>query len=568
MPIIQRYSNIKKGGVVFTGNTLGLSKKSDVNEPGLLGSIGAFISLNNALQVDGFPLGTTLDYTLNGSSATLNLPANSNILYAELVWGGLYKSSVKNISSVINNNVVFTTPNQTLEIAADVSTAQNFLIPTVGKTVLGFYVRSANVTSLVSAGLNGVYSLEQVPALIEAIDNTTEETNHAGWTLAVVYENQSSPLRNLTLWCGGSVVSPNSGSTDITLSGFLTPETLPITGKLFVSSQEGDAVISGDQMLFGKDVASLTPLSGQNNPINNFFASQINDVDGILDTGGTFGLRNASATSGKNTLACRQGWDITAIDVSNLLANSQNTAAVRFTTTGDLYVPNCFALQVDSDGANIVAVKSVNKTYANINEEIKYTITLTNSGNIDAKNVVVNDLLPNFTVLVPNSIAIDGVPYLGTLPVTIASLSAGKTINITFNVVATEIPATNPIFNIAKVNYDFYPFTGYKVSTDTNSNYARCYIIYKDVSIVKSVDKAFANKNEQLLYTSVITNVSSLPITDVLFTDGVPANTTFVSNSVTIDGNSFPLLDPNLGFSLANMMPGEKKTITFLVTIN
>ncbi len=67
MPFIQRYSDVKKGGIVFTGNTLGLSKAANQNAPGTEGSIGAFTSLNTALQVGTFPAGTTLDYTQNGS---------------------------------------------------------------------------------------------------------------------------------------------------------------------------------------------------------------------------------------------------------------------------------------------------------------------------------------------------------------------------------------------------------------------------------------------------------------------------------------------------------------------
>lgn len=85
MPFIQRYSDVKKGGIAFTGNTLGLSKAPNQNAPGTEGSIGAFTSLNAALQVGTFPAGTTLSYLQNGSRATLNLPAGSVILYAELV---------------------------------------------------------------------------------------------------------------------------------------------------------------------------------------------------------------------------------------------------------------------------------------------------------------------------------------------------------------------------------------------------------------------------------------------------------------------------------------------------
>lgn len=60
MPFVNRYSDVKKGGIVFCGNTLGLSKASNQNAPGTEGSIGAFVSLNNALQVGTFPRSTIL----------------------------------------------------------------------------------------------------------------------------------------------------------------------------------------------------------------------------------------------------------------------------------------------------------------------------------------------------------------------------------------------------------------------------------------------------------------------------------------------------------------------------
>lgn len=56
---------MKKGGIVFTGNTLGLSKASNQNAPGTLGSIGAFTSLNTALQVGTFPAGSV---KINGAA--------------------------------------------------------------------------------------------------------------------------------------------------------------------------------------------------------------------------------------------------------------------------------------------------------------------------------------------------------------------------------------------------------------------------------------------------------------------------------------------------------------------
>ncbi len=269
-------------------------------------------------KVNDFPFGTTLNYALNSSSAELNLPVGSTVLYAELVWGGLFRSTANNISGLIDNDITFTTPSGSQSISPDPVTAQTFSI-NVNNITLGFYTRSANVTSILQSSGNGTYTVGAVPALIEALDNRTDDTNHAGWTLAVVYANPTLQFRSLNLWVGGEVVSPSSGTTTINLSGFQTPDEPTPNAKLFVSAQEGDVVLTGDQMLFGENGINFTNLSGPNNPQNNFFCSQINDSNGTLDTSGTFGTRNANPASGTNTSACRQGYDITAVDLTGII---------------------------------------------------------------------------------------------------------------------------------------------------------------------------------------------------------------------------------------------------------
>lgn len=567
MPFLQRYSDVKKGGITFSGNTLGLSKASNQNAPGTEGSIGAFISLNNALQVGTFPAGTTLDYTQNGSRANLSLPAGSAVLYAELIWGGLFRSTVNNISALTNNSVTFTTPQGVFTVAPDPATAQNFNIP-VDNITIGFYVRTANVTSLVQAALSGSYAVQGVPALIEALDSRTSETNHAGWTLAVVYENSAYPLRSLTLWSGGTVVSPQAGSTTITVSNFLTPEVLPVSGRIFVSAQEGDAVLTGDQMLFGRTVADLSNLSGPNNPQTNFFASQINNDNGTLDTSGTFGTRNANPAAGTNTSACRQGWDVTSVDVSNQLDVSQSSAVIRFTSSGDLYVPNALALQVDSKGADIEISKAADKTYADIGEEITYTLNLENTGTVSALNVTLNDMLPPETSLVAGSVTVDGIPYAGNLPVIIPTIPAGQTVTVVFKASVSALPAVNPVFNIARADYEFFPFAGYSATSFSNSNPAAVFIVVREITNVKSVDKAFAVKGDILTYTSLIRNTGNIPVTNVIFKDDIPAGTTFLNGSVYIDGVNFPSYNPQTGFFAANLTPQASVTVTFQVQIN
>lgn len=566
MPFIRRYSGVKKGGIVFTGNTLGLSKAANATAPGTEGSIGAFISTDLTLQAGAFPAGTTLDYTKNSSRAVLSLPAGSGILHAELIWGGLYRSSANNISPLLDNDVLFVTPSGTNAVSPDPLTAQTFTINVEGLT-LGFYVRSADVTSLVAPS-GGTYETRGVPALIEAIDARTASTNHAGWTLAVIYENNTLPLRNLTLWAGGTVVSPSSGSTTIAIDDFLTPDALPIAGRLFVSAQEGDAVLTGDRMLFGKDTGSLSALSGPNNPAGNFFASQINGADGLPDTSGTFGTRNANAAAGTNTSACRQGWDITSINIDDRLEAEQSSAVIRFTSSGDLYVPNALGLQIDSKGADLAVTKTADRDFAFVGEEIVYTVSMENTGAVSALNVTLTDLLPPETTLVPGSVTVDGLPYAGPLPVTIAEIPPGGTGIVAFRVRADSLPAQNPVVNVAHADYEFFPFAGYPASSSSDSAPETVFILSGSVGIVKSVNAAYAVKGDELVYTSVIHNGGNVPAEDIFFTDPIPAGTTFEEDSVQIDGIAQPGLRPDVGFAAGDLAPGESVTVLFRVRVN
>lgn len=86
--------------------------------------------------------------------------------------------------------------------------------------------------------------------------------------------------------------------------------------------------------------------------------------------------------------------------------------------------------------------------------------------------------------------------------------------------------------------------------------------------ITKSADKTFAVAGDTLHYTSVITNTGSLLKSDLVFTDPIPAGTTFTAGSVKINGAAFPAYDPQAGFALPDLAVGEAVTVEFDVTVN
>ena len=86
----------------------------------------------------------------------------------------------------------------------------------------GGIIFAGNTAGLAPVNASGVYSVSAIPALISNPSSQSSDTNHAGWTLAVVYEDSSQPLRSLTLWCGASAVSLDAGSTDIPVAECVT----------------------------------------------------------------------------------------------------------------------------------------------------------------------------------------------------------------------------------------------------------------------------------------------------------------------------------------------------------
>lgn len=84
---------------------------------------------------------------------------------------------------------------------------------------------------------------------------------------------------------------------------------------------------------------------------------------------------------------------------------------------------------------------------------------------------------------------------------------------------------------------------------------------------VKTVDKAVAVVGDTLTYTIKLDNsTGTADATNVIFTDAVPAGTTFVAGSVTVDGVASAGA-PGAGINVGTVVAGGSKTVVFKVTV-
>lgn len=402
-----RFSRTTAGNVVATGNALGLSKQLDQNGPGVEDSIGTFSSLDNT-SVDNMPsnvgnawfAGTTNDWTVNGADAQLVLPENAEVLYAELIWGGSTFYGAEDVTGELESSVTLSFGGDEIEVEPDPATALTIQEQSTMGFAANYYMRTADVTAFVAEHHAGLYAVSGVPA---TQDTLIDQSNAAGWTLVVAYRDSSEPIRNLTIFTGGSFVDELT-TEDYAISGFCTPPQGAFAGNVIVSAMEGDASRTGDGLAIAEDGVTFTALTGPNNPVDNFFCSQINDGDGMLDTSGTHGDRNHDALAGTNVAGGRQGWDITRVPVSSEdghLSNGQTEATIRTQTFDDSYVPTlvAFGIQVnapDFTGAGAEAAP----TALSIEETATVTIDMENVGLVDATSLL-------FTAPLPEGLALD-----------------------------------------------------------------------------------------------------------------------------------------------------------------
>ena len=195
--------NIKvKGDLVYVANNI-VSIASDPNSDYNGGSSNQNVNMDY-IDIDGDPS------TFSSSSAELNAPSCSAVVYAGLYWGGIYRDTNRDDPY---KQVKFKIPGGSyVDIGPDSDPMFEFEqiydkdgdrdgdgvtdpgivdVDYLSGVNMTSYLNYANVTHLLS-GLsdpNGEYTVANVVA-------STAQTNvSAGWTMVVIYENQNSTLR-------------------------------------------------------------------------------------------------------------------------------------------------------------------------------------------------------------------------------------------------------------------------------------------------------------------------------------------------------------------------------------
>ncbi|MCR9019237.1 cell surface protein, partial [Bacillus paranthracis] len=230
---------------------------------------------------------------------------------------------------------------------------------------------------------------------------------------------------------------------------------------------------------------------------------------------------------------------------------------------------NAVSTQINS--GEIVAIKSVDKTFATIGDTISYTISLSNPGNVASQNVIFTDILPEGTTFISGTLINElGTQQIGNSAngIQIGNINPGSTVAITINALVTNIPSINPISNFSSVQFEHVVDPSQPSALQTTiSNTVSTTVNSAILTTTKTVDKSVISVGDTLTYTTTITNTGNTPATNITFTSAIPPSTTFVPDSVTINSIEQLGAQPALGVTIPNIAPGATVTVTFQVNV-
>lgn len=219
----------------------------------------------------------------------------------------------------------------------------------------------------------------------------------------------------------------------------------------------------------------------------------------------------------------------------------------------------------------LTVTKTVDKTYATINNVLGYTVTIANTGSVDATAINFTDLIPPLTSFVTGSVVIDGIAQTSYHPNTgfaLTDLAPNQTHVITFNARVDSLPVSGEVNNTADITFTYKLLpTDDPTTTTTHSNTVTTYIRIGYITSTKAVDKTYATIGDTLNYAVTLENIGNANCFEVLFQDIVQSHASFITGSVKINGIAYENYNPNTGFYLPDIAGGSRVTVTFAVTV-
>ena len=271
-------------------------------------------------------------------------------------------------------------------------------------------------------------------------------------------------------------------------------------------------------------------------------------------------------------------WDFGDGTALSSVQNPTHTYADTGTFTATLIVENpCgedTTTTVITVGPAISITKLVDKVVAVAGEELLYTMTVHNAGDLPITSVMVIDTIPDSTAYVNLSVSSGGV-YLPNSDVVMWSIplvGANSSVDVSFRIVLDGPFVQYPthVYNQALAVID-----DGGIATSIRTFYSNIVetVVNPDgptgeLEITKDVSASLVSPGDMLTYTITVRNPGPIsPAENVVVYDAIPDSTTYVGGSVT-GGGTYRAVDDSLHWNLGTLNAFASRTVTFQVTVD
>ncbi|WP_407557803.1 T9SS type B sorting domain-containing protein [Winogradskyella sp. 4-2091] len=384
VPFSPRYDEAIKGDMLLIGNSnVGLHVSNPYNGDNSNDSLNAAVYVD----IDGDPT------TFNSSSADLDVPSDDSCY--QIVYAGLYWSAVVDGNEPISD-VKFKVPGGDY---VDITGTEIYYQNAPNDSQSNTYAYYHDVTSMLTALPNpeGTYGVANISTRVGSKPNS--EGLSAGWSLFVIYEDPLLPSKYITSFDGFTKITSVINET-FPVSGFNTIPTGPVRAKFAFATIEGDKKWTGDYLQLNGSTISVTNNAGDViRPADNFFNSSVSDINPTTNTSELFTNRIPNSS---NTL----GFDAGIVNIPNpgntLIPNNATSANITLGSNLDIYYYYFSAFAIEIIAPNIVLTKIVEDDLGNnigdelvgLGSPVNYVIGFQNTGNDDATNMQIRDILP------------------------------------------------------------------------------------------------------------------------------------------------------------------------------
>ncbi|WP_334056460.1 isopeptide-forming domain-containing fimbrial protein [Polaribacter sp. P097] len=332
-----------------------------------------------------------------------------------------------------------------------------------------------------------------------------------------------------------TAITAQSDQSDPTTTGDVLSASITVTSTnlVTVKSVSNSTPNEGDVVVYSIEISNNGPSDATNVSLTDILPNGVTYVSD--DSAGNYNTTSGVWIIGTIANGTTQTLNISASVDAGTGANQTTITNTTTAAIGDQSDPttsgDVLSASINVNSVDLITVKTVDNASPNINDTVKYSIAVSNSGPNSANNVSLTDVLPAGITYVSDNSA--GAYNVTTGVWTIGTVSNRQTKVLEITATVDSDQGGNAITNTTTLA------TGDEADSDNSTDVLSATINVTSSNLItkKSITTSSGNgasfEGEVITYTISVLNDGSSNATNVSLTDVLPVGVTYVTHTTT-----------------------------------